>query len=191
MVDRFLKSTDSGVSILRLRHSYLARIGCRMTHLNRAGNCLLHMGSEMQMQHPLRSDQGSHQCNPADHSLVGMFLVDRGTARMAGGRLCSVLARSVRMCHPSRNVPTGIRQGTGPGCSRCRRRHCPSRSSGRAYQFPDRRRLGRRYPHPPRVRGLLPRDPPSSKRSHLLQLRTCGTALPRFHQRSVRAERIR
>ena len=66
-----------------------------MTQLNRAGSCLLHMGSEMQMQHPLRSDQGSHLCSPADHSSVGMFLVDRGIARMAGGRLCSVLALSL------------------------------------------------------------------------------------------------
>ena len=185
MVDRFLKSTDSGVSILRLRHSYLARIGCRMTHLNRAGNCLLHMGSEMQMQHPLRSDQGSHLCSPADHSSVGMFLVDRGTARMAGGRLCSVLARSVRMCHPSRNVPTGIRQGTGPGCSRCRRRHCPSRSSGRAFQFPDRRRLGRRYPRPPRVQGPLLRGTPSSILIRLSPLHRCESNLPKSLLRLV------
>ena len=87
-----------------------------MTRLNRAGSCLLHMGSEMQRQHLLRSDQGSHLYNPADHSPVGMFLVDMGTARMEGGRLCSIQARPVHMCRLSRSAPRGIRQGMDQGC---------------------------------------------------------------------------
>ena len=191
MVDRFLQGTDSGVSTLHLRRSCLDRIGCMITRLSPVGSFLLHTGFEMERQGPLRSDRDLRQCNPAGRSSVGRFPVDRGISRMAVGRLCNGLARPICKCRSLRNVLRGILRGMGQGCSQFHRRRCPSRSSGRVYLFPDRRRLGHRYPHPLLVPGPLPRDPPSSKRSHLLQLRTCGTALPRFLQRSVRAERIR